>query len=75
MPEPPRKPPNHTPMTDHSLYIAMTNFTRRVFGKVINPHRFRHIDATSIVVAARRSSRPPPAPPTPRDHLDTARLP
>jgi integrase len=42
----------HTPMTDHSLYIAMTNFTRKVFGKVINPHRFRHIGATSIVVAA-----------------------
>jgi integrase len=42
----------HTPMTDHSLYIAMTNFTRKVFGKAINPHKFRHIGATSIVIAA-----------------------
>jgi integrase/recombinase XerD len=42
----------HTAMTDHSVYIAMTNFTRKVFGKAINPHRYRHIGATSIVVAA-----------------------
>ena len=42
----------HTPMTDHSFYIAMTNFTRKVFGKAINPHKFRHIGATSVVVAA-----------------------
>jgi integrase/recombinase XerD len=42
----------HTPMTDHSLYIAMTNFTRKVFGKAINPHRYRHIGATTVVVGA-----------------------
>jgi integrase len=39
-------------MTDHSVYIAMTNFTRKVFGKAISPHRFRHIGATTIVVGA-----------------------
>jgi len=43
---------HHTAMTDHSMYIAMTNFTRKVFGKAINPHRFRHIGATTIVVGA-----------------------
>jgi integrase/recombinase XerD len=42
----------HTPMTDHSLYIAMTNFTRKVFGKAINPHRYRHIGATTVVIGA-----------------------
>jgi integrase/recombinase XerD len=42
----------HTPMTDHSFYIAMTNFTRKVFGKAINPHKFRHIGATSAVLGA-----------------------
>ena len=41
-----------TPMTGHSFYIAMTNFTRKVFGMAINPHKFRHIGATSVVVAA-----------------------
>src|SRR6266404_7489083 len=39
-------------MTDHSVYIAMTNFTRKVFGKAINPHRYRHMGATTIVVGA-----------------------
>jgi integrase/recombinase XerD len=39
-------------MTDHSMYIAMTNFTRKVFGKAISPHRYRHIGATSIIVGA-----------------------
>jgi integrase/recombinase XerD len=43
---------SHTAMTDHSLYIAMTNFTRKVFGKAINPHRYRHIGATTVVVGA-----------------------
>jgi len=43
---------HHTAMTDHSVYIAMTNFTRKVFGKAISPHRFRHIGATTIVVGA-----------------------
>jgi integrase/recombinase XerD len=42
----------HTPMTDHSVYIAMTSFTRQVFGTALNPHRFRHIGATTIVIAA-----------------------
>jgi len=42
----------HTPMTDHSVYIAMTNFTREIFGAAINPHRFRHTGATSVAIAA-----------------------
>ena len=42
----------HTDMTDHSVYIAITNFTRRVFGEAINPHRFRHIAVSSLVIAA-----------------------
>jgi integrase len=41
-----------TPMTGHSFYIAMTNFTQKVFGMAINPHRFRHIGATSVVLGA-----------------------
>jgi integrase/recombinase XerD len=42
----------HTPMTDHSVYVSMTKFTRDVFGESINPHRFRHIASTTTVVAA-----------------------
>ena len=42
----------HTPMTDHSFYIALTNFTRLVFAIAINPHKLRHTGATSTVVAA-----------------------
>lgn len=40
-----------TPLTGHSFYIAMTNFTREVFGVAMSPHRARHMGATSIVVA------------------------
>jgi integrase len=36
----------------HSVNVAMIAFTRKVFGVPINPHRFRHIGATSIVMAA-----------------------
>jgi site-specific recombinase XerD len=42
----------HTPITDHSYSIALTNFTRSVFGIAINPHKLRHIGATSTVIAA-----------------------
>jgi site-specific recombinase XerD len=42
----------HTPMTDHSFWVCMTNFTKKVFGVAINPHCFRHIGATSAVIAA-----------------------
>jgi site-specific recombinase XerD len=42
----------HTAMTSHSVYIAITNFTRKVFGQAINPHRFRHIAATTVVAAS-----------------------
>lgn len=40
------------PMSGHTFYIAMTNFTRAVFGVSMSPHRARHTGATSIVVAA-----------------------
>jgi integrase len=43
---------HHTAMSDHSVYIAMTDFTRKVFGAPINPHRYRHIGATTVVMAA-----------------------
>jgi len=42
----------HGPMTPHSLFIAMTNFTREAFGAPIGPHKFRHIGVTSILLAA-----------------------
>src|SRR6266851_5081148 len=42
----------HRPMTDHSMYIAMTDFTRKAFGTAVSPHRFRHTGATSVVIAA-----------------------
>ncbi len=41
----------HTPMTDHSFWVGMTNFTRKVFGTVLHPHCYRHIGATSAVIA------------------------
>jgi site-specific recombinase XerD len=42
----------HTAMGAHSIYIAVTNFTKEQFGEAINPHRFRHIAATSNVIGA-----------------------
>lgn len=42
----------HTPMTDHSFYIALRSFTRSALGIAVNPHKLRHIGATSTVVAA-----------------------
>jgi site-specific recombinase XerD len=41
----------HNPMSSHSVFICITNFTRKMFGTEINPHRFRHISATSVVIA------------------------
>jgi site-specific recombinase XerD len=41
----------HGPMTPHSFFIMITNFTREVFGAPIGPHKFRHIGATSILLA------------------------
>jgi site-specific recombinase XerD len=42
----------HTAMTDHSFWVCITNFTKKMFGIAINPHCFRHIGATSAVIAA-----------------------
>lgn len=37
-------------MVDHSVHLCIVGFTRRIFGRAINPHRFRHIGATSTVI-------------------------
>jgi site-specific recombinase XerD len=42
----------HGPITGHGMYIAMINFTRKVFDSAVSPHRIRHIGATSVVIAA-----------------------
>jgi site-specific recombinase XerD len=41
-----------TAMGAHSIYIAVANFTAKQLGERINPHRFRHIGATSTAIAA-----------------------
>lgn len=41
----------HTPMASHSVFVCVAAFTSKVFGSAINPHRFRHIAATSTIVA------------------------
>jgi integrase len=38
-------------MTEHSVSLWIANFTKREIGVSINPHRFRHIGATSVVIA------------------------
>jgi integrase/recombinase XerD len=40
------------PMSDDDLYWYVTTFTKRSLGVKVNPHRFRHIAATSMVLAA-----------------------
>jgi integrase/recombinase XerD len=42
----------HGAITGHSIFVAVTNFTRKMFGTAISPHRFRHTAATSVVIAA-----------------------
>jgi len=42
----------HTGMITASVSDAIKTFTRKVYGQVINPHRFRHIAATTAVMAA-----------------------
>ena len=41
-----------TAMSGHSIYCAVTNFTKKKLGEAVNPHRFRHIAATSNVIGA-----------------------
>lgn len=41
-----------TAMSAHSIYIAISDFTLKQLGERINPHRFRHISATSAAIAA-----------------------
>ena len=35
-------------MSEHAVYMRLTEFTKANFGHRINPHTFRHITATSI---------------------------
>jgi integrase/recombinase XerD len=37
-----------TSMTTSGVYKLIVDFTRHVFGEAINPHRFRHIAATTL---------------------------
>jgi integrase len=40
------------PMCDHTVYLRITETTQELFGQAINPHRFRHTDATTISIVA-----------------------
>jgi integrase/recombinase XerD len=40
------------PMSDGSLYAQIVQFTQRALGSKINPHRFRHIAASSLVLSS-----------------------
>jgi integrase len=40
------------PMSEHAMYLRITEFTRLELGDKINPHQFRHIAATSISILA-----------------------
>lgn len=39
------------PLADHSIYVIITELTRRTFGIAINPHQFRHTFTTSVSFA------------------------
>ena len=38
------------PMSEHSIYLRVTKFTKKELGQPINPHAFRHMAATSISI-------------------------
>ena len=40
-----------TPMAEHTIYITVTDLTKRAFGTPLNPHLFRRIFATSVSIA------------------------
>ena len=40
-----------TPLAQHTIYITITELTRRALGMPLNPHFFRHIFATSVSIA------------------------
>jgi len=39
------------PLAAHSVYMAITDLTLSAFGYAINPHRFRHIFASTVSLA------------------------
>lgn len=39
------------PLAEHTIYIIITELTRRAFGRALNPHYFRHMFATSVSIA------------------------
>jgi integrase len=39
------------PLAEHTIYLSVTELTKRAFGISINPHLFRRIFATSVSIA------------------------
>jgi integrase/recombinase XerD len=40
-----------SPLAEHTIYLTITELTKRAFGTSLNPHLFRHIFATSVSIA------------------------
>ena len=40
-----------SPLAEHTIYITITELTKRAFGTSLNPHLFRRIFATSVSIA------------------------
>jgi integrase len=40
-----------TPLAEHTIYLTITDLTKRSFGTSLNPHLFRRIFATSVSIA------------------------
>jgi integrase/recombinase XerD len=40
-----------SPLAEHTIYITITELTKRAFGTSLNPHLFRRIFATSVSLA------------------------
>jgi integrase len=40
-----------TPLAEHTIYVTITDLTKRAFGRSLNPHLFRRIFATSVSIA------------------------
>jgi integrase/recombinase XerD len=40
-----------SPLAEHTIYLTITDLTKRAFGTSLNPHLFRRIFATSVGIA------------------------
>jgi integrase/recombinase XerD len=40
-----------SPLAEHTIYVTITELTKRAFGTSLNPHLFRRIFATSVSIA------------------------